>query len=81
MKVAVRFFSRLKDITGCETCSVELPDGARVAELLTSLYGRFNGLAAWHGHILTAVDLEYIARDTVLHHGVTVEIMPPVQGG
>ena len=81
MKVHVRFFSRLKDVTGVETAEAELRDGATANDLLELLHERHPGLREWDAHLLVAVGLEYAGRDHALREGDEVSIMPPVQGG
>ena len=81
MKVLVRFFAQLKDATGASQLAYELPDGARVSELLAMLYRGFSGLEKWDAHIRVAVGVEWVVREHALRDGDSVSIMPPVSGG
>ena len=81
MKVRVLFFSVLKDLTGSDEVTQELAPGATVADLLTAVFTRWPGLQAWDASLLVAVDQTYARRNTPLHDGAEIAIMPPVQGG
>ena len=81
MKVHVQFFSRLRDLTGFSETEVEVPEGAKAADLLELLYARTPPLRDWDKSILVASGVEFVGRDYVLKSGDQVSIMPPVQGG
>ncbi len=83
MKVAVEFYSVLRDVAGLERLDHEAPDEGifRVADLLDALYGMFPGLRDWDSRLHIAVDLEFTHRDARLRDGQEVSIMPPFQGG
>ena len=81
MRVEIQFFSRLKEIAGAAQIARELPDGARVSDLLAALYREFPGLEKWDTHLLVAVGVDYVAREHPLRDGDAVSIMPPVSGG
>jgi len=81
MKLRVLFFSVLKDITGTDEISVELPGGSVLADLLAQLENRWPELRAWAPSMLLAIDQTYVKRDAPLHDGAEVALMPPVQGG
>lgn len=80
MKVAVQFFSRLKDIAGAER-EIEMPDGATVEDLLGHIYTQDPHLREWDSTILIGAGLEFVRRDYILRPHETIAIMPPVQGG
>lgn len=81
MRVEVRFFSRLREVTGTPAVDREIAAGATLDDLLESLYGSYPGLRAWDACLLLAVGLEYAGRDQILHESDRVSVMPPVQGG
>ena len=81
MKVHVQFFSRLRDLAGESEMELEVPERARVAELLGILYARAPELREWDKSILVAAGVEFVGRDHVLQSGDRISIMPPVQGG
>ncbi len=82
MTVRVLFFSLLQDIVGDSELSFELPEGDQtIADLLTALYGKYPSLRDWETKLLIAVDCEYADRESAIHEGQEIALMPPVQGG
>jgi MoaD family protein len=81
MKVHVQFFSRLRDLAGVQEMELEVPESARVTDLLDNLYSRTPPLRDWDKSILVAAGVEFVARDYVLKPGDQISVMPPVQGG
>jgi molybdopterin converting factor small subunit len=81
MQVTVHFYSFFKDLAGCAETTEALEAGSTLGDLLRQLGARFPGLAAMQKSMLTAVGVEYQARDYVLQPGDEVSLFPPVQGG
>ena len=78
MRVRVLYFGVLKESLGRESEMVELPEAARVADLMA----RFEGEGAeWMRSIAVAVNREYARREDVLRDGDEVALLPPVSGG
>ncbi|MEO6872994.1 MAG: MoaD/ThiS family protein [Chthoniobacterales bacterium] len=81
MRVAVQYFSQLKEIAGCSEESVELPEGATIDRLLARIYELHPGMEKWDRHLLLGAGGEFVERDYVIQPNDEVAIMPPVQGG
>jgi molybdopterin converting factor small subunit len=81
MKVDVQFFSRLRDLAGVQEMELEIPESAKVADLLEILYSRTPVLRDWDKSILVAAGVEFVGRDYVVQPDDRISIMPPVQGG
>jgi molybdopterin converting factor small subunit len=81
MKVTVSFYSYFKEITGAETLTETLPEGATLEALFARLAERFPTLEAMKKSTLMAVGVEYQHREYVLREGDEVSLFPPVQGG
>jgi len=81
MKLRVLFFSVLRDITGTDELTLEVPVGANMGDLLTQIESRWPKLRDWQNSLLLALDQTYVKLDEPLHDGAEVAIMPPVQGG
>ena len=81
MNVHVQFFSRLRERAGVSEMELEVPEAAKVAQLLEILYSRTPALRDWDKSILVAAGVEFVGRDYVLQPGDKISIMPPVQGG
>ena len=94
MKVKVKFFTSLREITGKKEDEIQSPRTIRVKELLDSLskkYGReFNDyLYDEKGKVRTYIQILVNGRgikvlqgfETKLKEGDTIAIFPPVGGG
>jgi molybdopterin synthase sulfur carrier subunit len=81
VKIAVQFYAQLRDEVGTSELNLELKDGANVQAALATLYEEQPSIARWDSCLLTAMGVEYIARDHVLNDGETLLLFPPVQGG
>jgi molybdopterin converting factor subunit 1 len=81
MKIEVLFFGVLKDVVGRSREAVDLPEGARVRDVL-SYYAR--GAPTLEGmlpSLAMSVNREYAERDHPLRDGDEVALLPPVSGG
>jgi len=81
MKIHLQYFSRLRDLFGHSTTELDIPDGAKVADLLEQIYSRTPALRDWDKSILVAAGVEFVGRNYVLKPGDEISVMPPVQGG
>lgn len=79
MQVRVLPFGVLKDWLGASAATVELPEGASVAELLDRL-STFQPSPPLAG-IAVSVNAEYATTRQVLREGDEVGLLPPVSGG
>jgi molybdopterin synthase catalytic subunit/molybdopterin converting factor small subunit len=81
MRVRVLSFGVLKDWLGATPATVELPEGASVADLLEHLSEPANDLAPALRGIAVSVNAEYATAAQVLCEGDEVGLLPPVSGG
>jgi molybdopterin synthase catalytic subunit len=81
MKIGVLFFGVLRDLAGRTGESVDLPEGARVRELLSYYAGRAPQLKAMLPSVAISVNREYAGIDCALREGDEVALLPPVSGG
>jgi molybdopterin converting factor small subunit len=81
MKITVTFHSYFRDLAGCANVSIELPQGASLAQLFALVHERFPKLKAMEKSTLIAVGLEYQRGEHILRDGDEVSLFPPVQGG
>jgi MoaD family protein len=81
MKVRVQFFAQLRDLAGARELSVDLREGASVADLLAKIYEQMPALRAHDPGILIGAGVEFVDRNYKLKPGDEISIMPPVQGG
>jgi molybdenum cofactor cytidylyltransferase len=81
MTLEVRLFAMARERAGQTTIEVELPLGARVADLRAAIVHDLPLLAPLLPKTMIAVDEEYAADDRVLAPGSRIAVIPPVSGG
>jgi molybdopterin converting factor subunit 1 len=80
MQVSVRLFAGLRERAGADRIEVELPEGARVADVLAAMAGTPVGELRPR-ECVVAVNREYAAADSPVQAGDEVALVPPVSGG
>jgi len=80
MLVSVRLFAGLRERAGTDRLEVELPDGARVADVLAAMAGTPVGELRPR-ECVVAVNREYAAADAPVQAGDEIALVPPVSGG
>jgi molybdopterin synthase catalytic subunit len=81
VNVSVRLFAGLQDLIGEKSVSIELPDGATVAEMREQLGKTYPHVTPFLTTLVCAVDDEYVPTEHRLHDGDDVSLIPPVSGG
>jgi molybdopterin converting factor subunit 1 len=81
MTIRVLFFGVLKDLAGRSTDVVELPQGARVRDLLSHFERQAPKLKALLAAVAVSVNQEYASAEHELAAGDEVALLPPVSGG
>ena len=81
MRVTVRLFARLRDITGSGELLREAPAGASVGTVWSSLVSEFPALSAYEKSISCAVNADYSRFTAAVADGDEVAFLPPVSGG
>lgn len=76
MQVNIRLFAALRERAGAAQLELELPDGARVRDVLERLAGITAGVP-----VVMAVNHEYADDEVALHAGDELALIPPVSGG
>jgi molybdopterin synthase catalytic subunit len=76
MQVTVRLFAALRERAGAGRRELELPEGARIADVWPAL-----GLGEEPNGLAYARNRAYAERDTPLEPGDEVAVIPPVSGG
>ena len=80
MRVSVRLFAGLRERAGTDRLEIELPDDARVADVLAAMAGTPVG-ALRDRECVVAVNRDYAGADTPVRAGDEVALVPPVSGG
>ncbi len=81
MELTVRLFATLKAQAGAGEVTVEVPEGAQVADLLRALSTAYPALAAALPAALVAVNREYADLSQPLRSDDEIALFPPVSGG
>jgi molybdopterin synthase catalytic subunit len=74
------FFASYRDMAGADELALELPPGARVADLVGRLRSS-GGLSRMPESPVVAVNMDYAPLATELRDGDEVAFIPPVAGG
>jgi molybdopterin converting factor subunit 1 len=80
VQISVRLFAGLRERAGTDRLEVELPDDARVADVLAAMAQTPIG-ALRPRECVVAVNREYAAADEPVRAGDEVALVPPVSGG
>lgn len=81
MRVTIRLFARLRDLTGVAELGREVPDGATVAHVWSALVSEFPSLAPHTSTVSGAVNADYARMNSPVSDGDEVAFLPPVSGG
>lgn len=81
MKVKVLLFATLRQRAGWKEREWEISEGATVADLAASIDGVLPELGLLTRVYHTAINEEYVEKETILREGDTVGFFPPVSGG
>ena len=81
MRCHVLLFAQLAEAIGSDRLTIDLPDGATVADALALLSKDHETIAAAANAIAVAVNEQYSATTAVLNDGDTIALIPPVSGG
>ena len=81
MKVPVRLFAVARQLAGQDRVTLELPEGATLAQLRARLAEEVPELAGLLDRIAMAVGTEYADDGTTIPPDTEVACIPPVSGG
>jgi MoaE-MoaD fusion protein len=81
MRVQVLFFGILKDLVGNASESLEMPDGATVADVLTHYEARIPRIRELLPTVALSVNQHYSGPGALLGDNDEVALLPPVSGG
>jgi MoaD family protein len=81
MRIVVKYFSALRDITGKVQEEVDLVDGTTLSQLLQWFFDTYPKAEAFKDELLVLVNGRTVDSSYVLQNGDEVALMPPVSGG
>ena len=80
MRVRVRLFAGTREAVGAGSVDLDVPEGARVDDVMAQLCAAHPRLAPYRAHALYAVDGAFVPVSARVA-GKEIAIMPPVSGG
>ena len=81
MELQIQLFARARDLVGCDTIALTVPESATVKDLREILGKEYPQLKALLPQLLVAIDQSYAVDDAVLGANSQVACFPPVSGG
>jgi sulfur-carrier protein len=81
VRVTVRLFARLRDITGAAELTRDIAQGSTIRSVWQQLAGEYPELGKYERSISSAVNADYARMDQLLSDGDEVAFLPPVSGG
>ncbi|NOK34237.1 molybdenum cofactor biosynthesis protein MoaE [Corallococcus exercitus] len=81
MTVTVLYFAAARERAGLSRESLEVPPGARVADVLALLAAKHPPLAPLLPHLRVAVQQQFVALDAPVSPDAELALIPPVAGG
>ena len=81
MRTEIKLFALAKQLAGCETINVDLPEGANVSTLRQAISRQHPELSDLVRHALFAVNTEYADDTSSVPNDAEIALIPPVSGG
>ena len=81
MHITVLLFAQARDRAGTDRFTLELAEGARVADALAAIKSQYPTLEELWPHLAVAADGVLVDQSAVLHEGAELALLPPVSGG
>ena len=81
MNVRVRLYAAARQAAGHDHLDVELPEGATIGDLRSTMVQRLPEIAELIARVMFAVDAEYAADTAEIPPNADVACIPPVSGG
>ena len=81
MRVTIRLFARLRDITGAAELQREIGPNATIGTVWRQLVEEFPDLQGYEKSMSSAVNADYARMAHAVRDGDEVAFLPPVSGG
>jgi molybdopterin synthase catalytic subunit len=81
MHITVKLFALMREKAGADTVPLEVPEGAKLAQVVEALQRRYPVLAPYVANARGAVHMDFVDTETILAEGDEVALIPPVSGG
>jgi molybdopterin converting factor subunit 1 len=77
----MRYFAALREITGLREETLDIAEGATVADMRAYLLERYPALSNALARAVSAINHQYVTPETALKAGDELVFIPPVGGG
>jgi molybdopterin converting factor subunit 1 len=81
MRVKLRFFGQLRDITKVDETEIELKEKTNIGDLVWIVGERFPNLRDHLKVVSLSINSEYATKEQGLQDGDEVGLLPPISGG
>jgi molybdopterin synthase sulfur carrier subunit len=81
LRVKVLLFGRVRELTGIAEETVNIPNGATLANVFDLYAARFPELAAFRPSLVASRNQEFAPWDMYLSDADEITFLPPVSGG
>lgn len=81
MSVTVLYFAAARERAGVSREFLEVPEGARVSDVLALLAARHPALTRLLPHLRVAVQQQFVGKDAPVSQDAELALIPPVAGG
>jgi molybdopterin synthase catalytic subunit len=81
MRVNVKLFGAVREQSGAKELSLDLPEGARIADLRGRLEAEIEIVAKFGERLRISRNLELVTEEEQLSDGDEIALLPPVSGG
>ena len=81
MRCEVLLFAQLADIVKSDRLTIDLHDGATVADVINRISQDHPAIGPVQETLAAAVNQQYCRKDYLLADGDTIALIPPVSGG
>ena len=79
--IDVVLFAAAREVTGCRSCTIDIPPHATMKDVHGALLARYPALAKIESTLRYAVDEAFVSVDTPVAPGAQIAVIPPVGGG
>ena len=81
MKVNIRYFAMLRDITKKDAEQLELNEGQNIEKIQNHLFEKYPKLSEFNKTVSFALNGEYARPDMAVYDGDELALLPPIAGG
>lgn len=81
MRIVVKYFSAMRDITGRQYEEVTFSESIKLSEFLQWFFDKYPKARVFREELLVLVNGRAVSEDYVVKDGDEIAIMPPVSGG